>query len=42
MKPLKPSQISRIARGAGRSNRDVNNLLEEYKRMAKVCGVGCM
>ena len=33
---LNPSRITRIARGSGTTIEDVNQLLEEYKRLAKV------
>eukprot|EP00899_Mesostigma_viride_P005040 jgi/Mesvir1/14537/Mv05229-RA.1 len=32
------SRIHRIARGSGRSVRDVNELMEEYRRLAKIWG----
>lgn len=37
MKPIKePSRIARIARGSGRSNKEVNELLEQHKQFAKM------
>ena len=31
-----PSRINRVSRGSGRSVKEVNEMLEEYKRLAKV------
>lgn len=34
---MSESRIKRVARGSGRTMKDVTDMLEEYKRIAKVC-----
>ncbi|EAY98648.1 hypothetical protein OsI_20572 [Oryza sativa Indica Group] len=36
-KLMSESRIKRVARGSGRTMKDVTDMLEEYKRIAKVC-----
>uniref|UniRef100_A0A0E0L4H9 Signal recognition particle 54 kDa protein n=1 Tax=Oryza punctata TaxID=4537 RepID=A0A0E0L4H9_ORYPU len=36
-KLMSESRINRVARGSGRAVKDVTDMLEEYKRIAKVC-----
>ena len=38
VKPMNASRVNRIARGSGTSVREVNLLLDEYKKFSKMVG----